>query len=229
MAELGLEPGFSDSKLRILPYSRVGWGPKRSPKRGGRGLRLGRWWAGQHTTGSPGREGGTGNQPGPDGWPNPFPHPPPPASGCLPSLSFQSFGRWGKWVTEHWSLSGVSSANLRAQSPKTASLSGGNDRLGGCCCSVAQSCLTLCDPLDCSTPSLSFTISQSLLKPCPSNQWCSPTISSSVALFSFPQSFPATGSFPISRLFHLGDVNVMIPYQLPMLRDCPSRRPLFQN
>ena len=31
-----------------------------------------------------------------------------------------------------------------------------------CCCSVAQSCLTLCDPVDCSTPD--FTISQSLLK-----------------------------------------------------------------
>ena len=23
---------------------------------------------------------------------------------------------------------------------------------GGACCSVAQSCLTLCDPMDCSTP-----------------------------------------------------------------------------
>ena len=33
------------------------------------------------------------------------------------------------------------------------------------CCSVAQSCLTVCDPLDCSTPVLqSFTISLSLLK-----------------------------------------------------------------
>ena len=34
------------------------------------------------------------------------------------------------------------------------------------CCSVAKSCLTLCNPMDCSTPGflLSFTISQSLLK-----------------------------------------------------------------
>ena len=33
------------------------------------------------------------------------------------------------------------------------------------CCSVAQSCPTLCNPMDCSTPaSLSFTISQTLLK-----------------------------------------------------------------
>ena len=33
-----------------------------------------------------------------------------------------------------------------------------------CCCSVTQLCLTLCSPMDCSTPaSLSFTVSQSLL------------------------------------------------------------------
>ena len=33
------------------------------------------------------------------------------------------------------------------------------------CCSVAQSCLTVCDPMDCSTPGfLYFTISQTLLK-----------------------------------------------------------------
>ena len=36
----------------------------------------------------------------------------------------------------------------------------------------------------------------------PSNQWCHPTISSSVVPFSFcPQSFLASGSFPVSRLF----------------------------
>ena len=48
--------------------------------------------------------------------------------------------------------------------------------------------------------SLSFTISQSLLK-CLLNWWCHPTISSSVAPFSCPQSLPASGSFPMSRLF----------------------------
>ena len=37
--------------------------------------------------------------------------------------------------------------------------------LACCCCSLTQSCLTLCDPMDCSTPSfLSFTISWSLLR-----------------------------------------------------------------
>ena len=36
---------------------------------------------------------------------------------------------------------------------------------------------------------------------CPLNKWCHPTISSSVSLFSScPQSFPESGSFPISQL-----------------------------
>ena len=39
-------------------------------------------------------------------------------------------------------------------------------------------------------------------KPCPSSRWCHPTISSSVVPFSScPQSFPASGSFPMSQLF----------------------------
>ena len=38
--------------------------------------------------------------------------------------------------------------------------------------------------------------------PCPSSQWCHPTISSSVIpFFSCPQSFPASGSFQMSHLF----------------------------
>ena len=37
---------------------------------------------------------------------------------------------------------------------------------------------------------------------CPLSQWCHPTILSSVTLFSsWPQSFPASGSFPMSWLF----------------------------
>ena len=39
---------------------------------------------------------------------------------------------------------------------------------------------------------------------CPLNQWCHPTISSSVALFLCPQSFPASGSFAMSWLFTSG-------------------------
>ena len=41
--------------------------------------------------------------------------------------------------------------------------------------------------------------------PCPSSQWCHPAISSSVVLFSsFPQSLPASESFPMSQLFAWG-------------------------
>jgi len=40
---------------------------------------------------------------------------------------------------------------------------------------------------------------------CPLSQWCHPAISSSVVLFSScPQSFPASGSFPMSQLFTWG-------------------------
>ena len=42
-------------------------------------------------------------------------------------------------------------------------------------------------------------------KPCPLSQWCHPTPSSSVICFSScPQSFPASGSFPMSQLFASG-------------------------
>ena len=41
--------------------------------------------------------------------------------------------------------------------------------------------------------------------PCPLSQWCHPTISSSVVPFSScPQSFPASGSFPMSQLVAWG-------------------------
>ena len=45
--------------------------------------------------------------------------------------------------------------------------------------------------------------------PCPSSQWCHPTISSSVILFfSCLQSFPASGSFPMSHLFTSGGQSI---------------------
>ena len=44
---------------------------------------------------------------------------------------------------------------------------------------------------------------------CPSSQWCQPTISSSVIPFSScPQSFPASGSFPVSWFFAWGGQNI---------------------
>ena len=45
--------------------------------------------------------------------------------------------------------------------------------------------------------------------PCPLSWWCHPTISSSVIPFSScPQSFPASGSFPICQLFASGGQSI---------------------
>ena len=53
--------------------------------------------------------------------------------------------------------------------------------------------------------SLSITNSQSSLKLMSINQWCHPAISSSVIPFSScPKSLPASGSFPMSKLFAWG-------------------------
>ena len=73
--------------------------------------------------------------------------------------------------------------------------------------SVAQSCPTLCDPIN----------PQHARPPCPSptpkvhwdsrpsSQWCHPATSSSVVpFFSCPQSLPTSESFPMSKLFTWG-------------------------
>ena len=101
-----------------------------------------------------------------------------------------------------------------------------------CCCSVAKLCLTLC----CSKPGFPVLHylpefahthvhrvsdvtqpSHPLLSPPPltlnltqnQSQWGQPTISSSVTHFSScPQSFPASGSFPMSWLFASGGQSI---------------------
>ena len=45
--------------------------------------------------------------------------------------------------------------------------------------------------------------------PCPLSRWCHQTISSSVVPFSFcPQSFPASGSFPMNQFFASGGQSI---------------------
>ena len=57
-----------------------------------------------------------------------------------------------------------------------------------------------------SCPSLSLWVCSNS---CPLSQWYHPTISSSVIPFSScPQSFPASGSFPMSQLFILGSQSI---------------------
>ena len=71
--------------------------------------------------------------------------------------------------------------------------------------SVAQSCPTLCDPMDCSTPG--FPVHHQLPEFTQTHvHWVGdaihPTISSSAVSSSFClQSFPASGSFPKSQYF----------------------------
>ena len=72
--------------------------------------------------------------------------------------------------------------------------------------SVAQSGLTLCDPHGlqhsrppCPSPALGVYSNS-----CPLSQWCHPTVSSSVVPFFCLQSFPASGSFPVSQFFASG-------------------------
>ena len=43
---------------------------------------------------------------------------------------------------------------------------------------------------------------------CQLNRWCQTTISTSDALFSCPQSFPASGPFPVSWLFTSGGQSI---------------------
>ena len=43
---------------------------------------------------------------------------------------------------------------------------------------------------------------------CPSSRWCHQTISSSVVPFSCSQSFPTSGSFPMSRFFPSGGQSI---------------------
>ena len=76
--------------------------------------------------------------------------------------------------------------------------------------SVSQSCLTLCDPMDCSTPGLpvynqlpEFTQTHV--------HWVSDAIQPShpvIPFFSCFHSFPASGSFQMSQLFTSGGQSI---------------------
>ena len=80
--------------------------------------------------------------------------------------------------------------------------------------SVAQSCPTLCNPMNRSMPGLPVhhqLVEVNVLQSnsCPSSQWCHPAISSSVIPFSScPQSLSASGSFPMSQLFTWGGQSI---------------------
>ena len=73
------------------------------------------------------------------------------------------------------------------------------------CCPVTKSSLTLCDPMDCSTPG--FPVPHWLPEFAQTHvHWVGNAIQMSILYCprSCPQSFPASGSFLISRLFASG-------------------------
>ena len=83
---------------------------------------------------------------------------------------------------------------------------------------VAQSCLILCNPMDCSRLSCPSPTPRVYPNSCPLSQWCHPTISSSVVRFSSClQSFPASGSFPVSHLFTSGGQSVGVLASISVL------------
>ena len=85
--------------------------------------------------------------------------------------------------------------------------------------SVAQSCLTLCDPMNrqharppCPSPTPGVYSNS-----CPSSRWCHPTISSSAVPFSSHlQAFPALGSSQMSQFFASGGQRIGISASVPV-------------
>ena len=79
--------------------------------------------------------------------------------------------------------------------------------------SVAQSCTTLCISMDCSTPGFPVhpPTPGAYSNSYPSSRWCHWTISSSIGPFSSHfQSFPASGSFPMSQFFTSGGQSIVV-------------------
>ena len=76
--------------------------------------------------------------------------------------------------------------------------------------SVAQWCLTLWHHgLQHTRLSCPLLTPRACSNSCPWSRWCHPTISSSVVPFSsYLQSFPASGSSPMSQFFALGDQSI---------------------
>ena len=84
-----------------------------------------------------------------------------------------------------------------------------------CCCSVTKSCLTLCDSMNCSIAG--FPVLHYLPEFAQTHvHWVSDTIQPSHPL-SYPQSFPASESFPMSRLFTSGGQSIGASASAPVL------------
>ena len=83
---------------------------------------------------------------------------------------------------------------------------------------ITKSCLILCDPVNCSTPGSSvlycFSVCSDLY---PLSWWCYLTSSSADPFSFYLQSFPVTGSFPMSQLFASGGQRTGASASAPVL------------
>ena len=78
-----------------------------------------------------------------------------------------------------------------------------------CCCSVAKCYPYICSSMDCRTPDFPVLYYLSEFAQTHVYWWCHPTISSSVTPFSSCfQSFPTSGSSPMSQLFASGGQSI---------------------
>ena len=81
-------------------------------------------------------------------------------------------------------------------------------------------CPTICDPTDCSTPGLPVhcQLLEFYSNSCPLSWRCHPTIlPSTVPFSSCLQSFPASGSFPMSQLFASGGQSIGVSASISAL------------
>ena len=79
--------------------------------------------------------------------------------------------------------------------------------------SVTQSYSTLCDPMDCSTPG--FPVHHQLPELTQTHfhhigDAIQPSHPTAIPFYTCPQSFPASGSFPMSQLFASGGQSIRV-------------------
>ena len=126
--------------------------------------------------------------------------------------------KWGMhvtipvWTSELWNTSILYSAYCWDVMTLSRSVSPNSlDSRFLCCCSVAKSCTSLCDHVNCSTPG--FPVLPHLPEFAQIRvHWVGDAIQPShpvTPFSSYPQSFPASGSFPMSQLFTSGGQNII--------------------
>ena len=79
--------------------------------------------------------------------------------------------------------------------------------------SVAQSCPTLCYPMDCSTPGFPVLHCLPEIAQIHVHRVCDAISFSAILFSSVPQSLPASGSFPMSWLFASGGKVLELQHQ----------------